>query len=1088
MRRILTLFIMLMLIGVLAFSQNRQVTGIVTDDKGVPIENASVRVKGSKTGVAADANGNFRISVSPGATLIFSGVGITPREVAVGNQSTIDVSLVRSGTELTNVVVTSLGIRREKKSLSSAVSEVKSDMLVQKSEPDILRSLEGKVPGVNITSGGGAPGQSTKINIRGITSFSGNNQPIIVVDGIPFDNSVNASVGLDQNTVFSNRLYDIDPNNVESITVLKGANAAALYGSGAQNGAIVITTKTGSKTRNKGLEVTYNVSYSQEKVSDIPDYQNIYGQGSNQNYNGGFIGNWGSPFGFQRDMLNQQVGYNRYTPTNAPDSVPHPIYYAPYAAARFQTVFPELLNKNVLYTGHDIVGGFFEKGHVIENSLTINSSQGKTGLNAGVSRMTNEGIIPNSNSARTSLTFGGSSVLANGLTVTGNVNYVRTEQQSPQSGASYFGDYGPGEGLGSIYARLFYLPRNFNLNEYPFETPDGRNVFYRSLDNPRWIAKYNLFNSTVDRAFGGLTFSYDPLKWLNLTARGGINTYTDRQTNFIRPGGTTVNEGRYWEADFLNQTFNMTYLATVKRTLISNLDLRATVGTDFIQRLNRGSRNTGLGVIDPTLKTLRNTQSVLNNFDYTEKTKKIGALGEIQLSYKNYLFLNLTGRNDWTSTLPIGKNSYFFPSAGVGFVFTEALGMGKEIINYGKIRLSGVRVAREPGAYQLLTTYSINPQGGSYTSNSGGTFNYAALSNQVKNADLKPEITKELEAGLEMQFLNNRIGFDLTLFKKNSTDQIISVSSPASSGFTTRVINAGEIENKGIELGLTVTPVRTNNFNWTSIFNFSLLRSKVIDAGPTGEIFIGGSGFSSLGTIIRNGQPFGMIYGSENARDSATGAVLIDETTGNPIVLPESKIIGNPNPDFTLNVNNSFSFKGLTLGFLIDWKQGGDMYSTTAASLLLRGQLNNPYGVDREGIRIIPGVYGNPQTYKAILDTKGEPIKNTTGVTAFDSHFSGGFGAYGADETNVYDVTTIRLREITLGYELPKSLLKKTPLGTARLSLSARNVWFKAPNMLKALNFDPEVLAGNSLSNVQGFDFGASPSTKRYGINLSVTF
>ena len=231
-----------------------------------------------------------------------------------------------------------------------------------------------------------------------------------------------------------------------------------------------------------------------------------------------------------------------------------------------------------------------------------------------------------------------------------------------------------------------------------------------------------------------------------------------------------------------------------------------------------------------------------------------------------------------------------------------------------------------------------------------------------------------------------------------------------------------------------------------------------------------------------------MIYGTKYARDSVTGAVLIDEAQGRPFVLPESQIIGDPAPDFTLGISNSLSFKGITLGFLIDWRQGGDMYSVTAASLLLRGQLNNKYGVDREGIRIIPGVYGDPQTYLAILDDKGKPIQNTTGISAFDAHFTDGFGAYGADETNVYDVTTIRLREVTLGYEIPKSLLKKTFFGSARISASGRNLWFKAPNMLEALNFDPEVLAGASTSNVQGFDFGASPSTRRYGINLSLTF
>ena len=1087
MRKFLTCFTMLMICTALAFSQIQILTGKVTDENGNPIARASVQEKNSNKGAITDANGNFTLTTTKGKTIVISNVGYESVEVSAGT-SPINISLKAGSQNLTEVIVTALGIRREKKGLSSAVSEIKSELIVQKSEPDILRSLSGKVPGVNIISGGGAPGQSTKINIRGITSFSGNNQPIIVVDGIPFDNSVNASAGLDQNTVFSNRLYDIDPNNVESITVLKGANAAALYGSGAQNGAIVITTKTGAQMKNKGLEVTYNVSYSTEKVSNLPEYQDIYGQGSNQNYNGGFIGNWGAPFGFQRDALNKQLGYDRYTPANAPDSVPHPLVSVPYTRARYVSVFPELVGTKVFYGPHDIVGGFFERGHVIENSLNITSSQGKTGLNAGVSRMTNEGIVPNSKAARTTLSFGGTSVLANGLTVSGNVNYVNNTQQSPQSGASYFADYGPGEGAGSIYARLFYLPRNFNLNEYPFETPDGRNVFYRALDNPRWIAKYNLFNSTVNRAFGGLTLSYDPIKWLNLTARGGINNYTDHQTNFIRPGGVTVNEGRFWEADFQNQSFNLTFLTTIKRNITNDVNARLILGADFIERSNRYSRNTGLGIIDPSIKSLRNTQSVLNNFDGSEKTRKIGGVGDLQISYKNYLFLNLTGRNDWTSTLPIGKNSYFFPSVGLGFVFTDALKINQKIINYGKLRFSFAKVAREPGPYQLLTTYSINPQGGAYTSNGGTVFDYATLSNQLKNADLKPELTKEYEAGLEMQFLQNRIGLDFTVFKKNSTDQIIAVSSPASTGFTTRVINAGEIENKGIEIGLNITPVKTKSFNWTTTFNFSLLRSNVIDAGPTGEIFLGGSGFSSLGTIIRTGQPFGMIYGSKYARDSASGALLIDEAEGRPIVLPQSEIIGNPAPDFTLGINNKISFKGLTLGFLIDWRQGGDMYSVTAASLLLRGQLNNKYGVDREGIRIIPGVYGDPQTYQAILDTKGKPIPNTTGITAFDSHFSNGYGAYGADETNIYDITTIRLREVTLGYEIPKSILKRTFLGSARLSLSAHNVWFKAPNMLEGLNFDPEVLSGISTSNVQGFDFGASPSTKRYGINLSVTF
>ncbi len=695
MRKGLLLLTGLLFILQAAISQTIEISGRVLDAKGAPVPNASIQEKGTNRGTTSDASGNFKLATRQNATLVISSVGFGSREVNVGTSTDVNISLTATEASLTEVVVTALGIRRETKGLSSAVAELKPDQFVQKSEPDILRSLGSKIPGVNITSGGGAPGQSTKINIRGVTSFSGNNQPIIVVDGIAFDNSVNNSTGLDQNTVFSNRLYDLDPNTIESITVLKGANAAALFGSGAQNGAIVITTKSGSKSRNKGLEITYNTSYAMEKVSNLPDYQDIYGQGSNQNYNGGFIGNWGAPFGSQRDAINQKLGYVRYTPLNAPDSVLHPLANINYTRPRYATIFPEFVNKMVAYQPHDIVGGFFEKGHVVENSININSSQGATGLNAGFSRMTNEGIVPNSKTSRTSLSFGGTSKLANGLTVSGNVNYINSFQESPQSGASFFADYGPGEGYSSIYARLFYLPRNYNLNEYPFETPDGRNVFYRKLDNPRWIAKYNLFNSDVNRAFGNLNFSYDPLKWLNLTLRGGTNVYTDHQTSYIRPGGVTDNlsQGRYWEADYLNQTTNLNFVSTIKRNLFRDVDLRALVGGQYIQNFNRYNRNTGLGVIDPSIKSLRNTQSVLNNFNGSDRKRKLGAFGDLQFSYKNYLFLNLTGRNDWTSTLPQGKNSYFFPSVGLGFVFTDAFNLKGDVVNYGKLRISGVRVA-----------------------------------------------------------------------------------------------------------------------------------------------------------------------------------------------------------------------------------------------------------------------------------------------------------------------------------------------------------------------------------------------------------
>jgi TonB-linked SusC/RagA family outer membrane protein len=1085
MRKFLTSLLGLVLFIAPALAQNIEVTGKITDQLGSPISGASIKVKGTKTGTSAGVDGSFKITVPPKSILQISAVGFKTFEVAAN--SVITVSLSQSGQELTEVIVTALGVRREKKSLSSAVVDVKAEQIQQKSEPDLLRSLTGKVAGVNITAGGGAPGQSTKINIRGNTSFTGNNQPLIVVDGIPFDNSVNAASGFANNSVTSNRLYDVDPNNIESMTVLKGANAAALYGNRAANGAILITTKSGLKGKKKGLEVTFNTSGSIEQLSSIPDYQDVYGQGSNQNYNGGFVGNFGAPFGSQRERINSQLGYPKYNTVNAPDSVPHPLW----AVRDYTAVFPEYKNQKVPYVPHDIIGGFFRNGYVLENSINIQATGDKTSLTAGASRTTNEGIIPNSKTSRTAFNFGGNAKLTNGLTVSGNVNYVNTQQTSPQSGASFFFDYGTGGDGSSLYSRLFYLPRNYNLNLYPFENPaDGSNVFYRALDNPRWIAKYNLYNSNVDRIFGNLSFSYDVTPWLNLVARGGINTYSDKQNNYIQPGGTqTVSAaGQYWEAEFKNTELNFTYLATVKKSITPDIDFTGTVGLDMNEIKTASIRTTGLGIIVTGLKSLRNTQSVTNDFNSISLLRNYGVLANLVFSYKNYLFLNFTGRNDFNSSLPVANRSFFYPSAGLGFVFTDAFKMNSKVLNYGKFRYSTVKVGGSTGPYQTKTVYIVNPAGGSYQGNNGSRYDLATLSNTNENPNLTPSFTYENEFGLDLQFFNNRIGIDATYFQKRSNRQIIPVSVPASSGFLVRRVNAGEVKNNGIEIGLSITPLKTKNFSWTSNFAFNRIRSEVTDAGPSGELFLGGSGLSSTGTIHRKGQPFGMIFGSKYARDEATGQLLIEESQGKPILLPTSDIIGNPQPDFTLGINNIVKYKNFELSFLFDWRQGGDLYSITAGSLILRGQLNNKYSLDREGLRVIPGVYGNPQTFKAILDDKGQPIKNTASITAFDYHFTRGYGGYGADETNIYDATTFRLREVTLTYTLPATILKKTPFGSARFSLSGRNLWFTAPNMLEGLNFDPEVLSNFADSNIQGFDFGASPSTRRIGINLSLTF
>lgn len=1089
----------------------RTITGKVTDAKGEAIIGANVLAKGTSVGAATDVDGNYSINVPNGSsTLVVSYVGYESKEVALGSSDRVDITLGENANVLTDVVVTALGIQREKKSLGYSATDVKSDDIVQRAEADPIRTLSGKVPGVNITGGGGGPGQSTKINIRGFSSLTGNTQPLFVVDGIPFDNAVNgAPNGQSQGTQFSNRAFDIDPNNIESLTILKGAAASALYGSRAANGVVLITTKAGKKGR-KGLEVTYTSSYTNEQISSLPNYQDTYTQGSSQNYSGSFIGNWGTVFPDKVDEVNAALGYNRYSKTiqaGYPEgTVPHPVTGSSYGASNYQSVFPELMSNGnpipVPLKPYNFLEEFFDVGNLTENALSFQAGGDNTSLNATISRMDNNGIVPNSRANRTSISMGGNSKLANGLIINGSVNYTNTNQATPPAAPSYFTDYG-GQGDASIFSRLFYLPRNYNLMGYPFENPvTGSNVFYRALDNPLWLVKYSKFTSNVNRAVGQLSLSYDVNSWLNLTARGGVNTYQDNSVYQQRPGGVFDPNGRVWNLDTKRTEIDMSYLATIKHNITSDLDFRLTAGLNQNERSRSERFIDGDGIITTQVQNIAGTTTQIARWNANYLQRYYAAYADLQFGYKNFLYLGLTARNDWTSTLPKGKNSYFYPAVNTSFVLSDAVKL-PEFINFAKFRASYAQVGNEASPYQLQTVYGIsNP----FVTASGTNVNRSFLGNTLNNANLKNELTKEIEFGTDIRlFKGGRVGIDFSWFKRNSFDQITKSALPRSSGFEEAVVNAGEIENKGIELGLTLTPFKSSNgFNWTANINFTRIRSTIVSAAATPyvvdakgdfvldgdgnkiptEIVFGPSDDYVGGTIHRSGEYYGQIFGTQLARSEA-GKILIEKATGLTIWKPDNQIIGNPNADFLLGWNNTFSYKGFSLTTLFDWRQGGSVYSATAASLLLRGQL--AFSTDREGMRVIPGVYGDPGTFEAIL-VDGKEVPNTTVLDAFNYHFSNGFGAYGAAETNIYDITTFRLREVVLGYTLPKGWLKKTPFGSMRINVSGRNLWFKAPNMLQDLNLDPEVLTENAGSNVQGFEFGAFPTTRRLGVNLNCTF
>lgn len=1083
----------------------RSVSGKVTDSAGEALIGANVTAKGAAgVGTITDIDGMYKLSVPAGITsLVFSYTGYTTQEVAI-NADVINITL-SEGKLLDEVVVTALGIRREKKSLGYAVTDLGSDQLVQRAEADPIRALSGKVAGVNITGAGGAPGQSTKINIRGFSSLTGNTQPLFVVDGIPFDNSVNAT---GQATQFSNRAFDIDPNNIESVSVLKGAAAAALYGSRATNGVILITTKTGKKS-NKGLEITYQSSYAQERISSLPNYQSVYTQGSDQNYNGGFIGNWGAPFPEHVDRINQQyhAGTQRYSKVYAngyPEgTVPHPLIANSYPNSQgYANIFPEYLEddpnnpgkkraKAIPLKSYDFLDQFFQVGNLVENSLSVATGDEKRSLSTTLSRMDNTGIVENSKSSRTTLSFGGNAKLDNGLTVAGNVNYVNTTQDSPPIAPSYYTDY-QGADEASIYSRLFYLPRNVDLMGWAFENPvSGGNIFYRALDNPRWLTKYNKFTSNVNRAFGALNLSYPLTSWLSINARGGFNTYTDGQVSKVRTGGVNDPNGRVWNRDIRNTELDFNYFLTANTNLTDDIDLAVTAGLNQNERTYVSKFIDGDGIIDNSVQNLAAVTTVLGRSDFRSQQRLYAAYADINIGFRKYWYVGITARNDWSSTLVNPKspetsaNSYFYPGVSTSFVLSDAMDLSSTPISFAKVRASYTQVGNEASPYRTATVYNINQP---FVTATGTRINRASLGNVLGKSDLVNELTKELEFGADLRLFNNRVGLDFSWFKRNSFNQITFADLPTSSGFSSAIVNAGEIENKGIELGVNLDIVKSDNgFNWNANLNFTRIRSLIVDAGDGSEIIVGG--VLDIGNIHREGQPYGMLFGTKNARvdnSDNTSPLLISKADGLPFLLPTNEIVGDPNPDFIMGLVNTFSYKGLSVTALFDWKQGGDVFTSTGSSLLLRGQL--AFQEDREAFRVVPGVYGSPQTYEPVKDENGQLVQNTTGITPFESHFSRGFGAYGASETNIYDGTVYRLRELSVAYTFPKSVIKNTPFGNLRLSVSGRNLWFLAPNFLQDLNADPEVLGFTAASNVQGIELGTTPNTRRFGVNLYATF
>ncbi len=1038
-------------------AQTVQITGtVIGSEDEQPIPGASVVVQNTTIGTITDLDGNYSLDVPADfEILVYSFVGYTTQEIAIEGRTVINVTLEPDVLALEEVVVTAVGIQRTTKSLGYSLSTVQGEATQQRSEPDVLRALQGKVPGVDITGSMGAAGSATRITIRGSSSFFGNNQPLIIVDGIPYSNeeyaTTNRSVA---GGAYSSGLATLDQYNIKSMNVLKGAAAAALYGSRASNGVIVIETKTGqSMAAPRGLEVGLSVSNSWETISNLPDYQNSYGAGVDFAY-AAANGSWGPHF----DDLDEIPLWDEYA--NAfpdwDDTVPYQAY-------------------------PNNVRNLFNTGHLQEYSFNASGGTDRSSLTLTASATDQAGYIPNSHFDRYSISVGGNSRLENGIRVNGSFNYTT----SNQVGGFFGNNQAAADETASSWARTLFLARNWDM-DLPYTNPvTGGTVFHIGVgqaDNPLWSWENNTITTDIDRVVANASIQYDFTDWLNLSYQIGVNTYTQRRTEVHNLGSRAFDgRGGITEDDVWNQELESNVLLTFTRALTPDLNIKAIAGQSFNQRtLDRNSVR-GRNMISPGIYHVGNTTDIVPFISQFYQQRRLNAVfTDVALGYRDYLFLTLTGRNDWSSTLPEEDRSYFYPSASTSFVFSEAFDLETNLFSSGRLRASWARIGADAPIYSIFDTYAFRT----------AYFPFMGTPGMVTPATgydpfLTPEFTTEVELGTQLEFFQNRVGIDFAWYDKRSTDQIAAVSVPASTGYQFQVTNFGELQNTGIELGLNLVPVRmVNDFNWNIFTSFTRNRSEVLSLTGDEERLVLAGLFGDPSPVLEIGQPYGILRGSVSPRDSE-GNLLINPGTGQLLPSVEDQTIGDPNPDFLLGINNTFSYRGFNLNFLFDYRHGGDLYSVTINSLLGRGVTKDTE--NRERTFVIPGVYGDPVTGDALRDGDGNKIPNTTQVNLNDLVFGDSFAINGASEWTVYDATVYRLRELSLGYTFDQALLGNLPIGSLTVSLTGRNLWFFAPNLPEYTNFDPEI-GTYGATNVQGVEYSGAPSTRRYGVNLRVTF
>ncbi|MTI86913.1 MAG: SusC/RagA family TonB-linked outer membrane protein [Balneolaceae bacterium] len=1017
-------------------AQDVTVTGtVLAGDDQSPLPGVNILEVGTERGTTTDFDGEFTLKVSSSeASLRFTFVGFTTKVVELNGRTDITVILELGTQALDNVVVTALGLERQAKALGYSVTEVESEDLVKATETNAANLLQGKIAGVNVSPTSGGPGASSRITIRGASSLNGNNQPLYVIDGVPIDNSNLGSAGMWGGFDGGDGISSINPEDIDNISVLKGAGAAALYGARARDGVVVITTKSGSRS-NPGTTINVNSTVTfQDAIVGFTDYQDQYGQGvlgekpqTQQQALDTGLNSWGAPL--DGSQVIQFDGETRA-----------------YASQG------------------DQLDNFYRTGIATKNSLSLSGGSETSSYYFSSTYSNSESIVPNSGLEKVSLTLRGSQSTGK-FNMDVKANYV-DESANNRPWLS--------DSPGNANFAVAILPPNINLSSLKnnYMTEDGQENNWQSanpfVNNPYWVINQYDTDDSKRRMIGHVNLQYELSNWLSLSGRTGLDWYTLRRTNFT-PWGTSYRPGGDMSENEFRVLENTTdILLNIERQLTSSISIKSTLGGTVSYRKNETVGIFGRTFKVPKLKTISNMADISPNYGFSEK--QVNSLyGSADIAYNDYLFLSVTGRNDWSSTLPEDNNSFFYPSISTSFIFTEALGdQSPSWMSFGKVRASWAEVGSDTNPYQLNLAYNIL----SFTHQGQSTA--AIANNNIPLATLKPTSTKELELGFDVRFLDDRLSLDMTWYDRQTNDQILSTTVSNTTGYGSRVINAGQLDNTGIELLLTAVPVFSRDLLWETSLNYSRNKSEVVElAGEQQALLLAQSRTQNATITATIGQEYGTIRGFKYRRD-ANGKIIHEN--GLPLQSEEQVILGKGTPDWTAGWSNTVSYKSWSLNTLVGIHWGGQMYS---------GTNSYAYGA---------GLHKNTLEGRADCDQGGSPYSpcyvaegvdvgggdNTTAVlpSAYYSQI-----ASKITEEFVYDANFIKLRQLQLSYQLPESILAEIPVRSASFSITGRNLLYfynSVPNV------DPE--SSINRGNAQGLELAGVPGARSFGFSIDIGF